>query len=99
MSEQFSWTCPSCTRKVPTRVEECRCGFRQADAPAPLREERFATEPEPKKGSSFTLPLIIVALMAIAGAAGVVMVPMWSGAPDKTASAPAAETSPMDERL
>jgi S1-C subfamily serine protease len=24
---QFSWTCPECARKVPNRLEECRCGF------------------------------------------------------------------------
>jgi S1-C subfamily serine protease len=32
--EHFSWNCPSCGRQVPTRYEECRCGFRKRDAGA-----------------------------------------------------------------
>ena len=31
-SDQFSWKCPACDRRVPARVQECRCGFRRHDA-------------------------------------------------------------------
>jgi S1-C subfamily serine protease len=31
-----AWDCPSCGRKVPSRVPECRCGFQHADVPPPL---------------------------------------------------------------
>jgi S1-C subfamily serine protease len=30
----ISWTCPSCGRRVPRRVDECRCGFSHAETPA-----------------------------------------------------------------
>jgi S1-C subfamily serine protease len=82
MSAQFSWTCPSCARKVPSRVSECRCGFQQADAPPPLPEEAFAPQPNAKK-RSFALPLLIVGIL---GAGGVAMVPMWSAAPERPAA-------------
>src|SRR4030095_5424833 len=32
-SPHLSWTCPSCGRRVPRRVAECRCGCQQPDAP------------------------------------------------------------------
>jgi S1-C subfamily serine protease len=28
-----AWNCPSCRRRVPRQVEECRCGFKWADLP------------------------------------------------------------------
>src|SRR5262245_57835403 len=33
-ASSFLWTCPSCGRGVPRRVDECRCGFKQSDVPA-----------------------------------------------------------------
>jgi putative serine protease PepD len=33
-SANISWTCPSCGRRVPRRVDECRCGFQHAETPA-----------------------------------------------------------------
>jgi S1-C subfamily serine protease len=33
-SANTSWTCPSCGRRVPRRVDECRCGFQHAETPA-----------------------------------------------------------------
>jgi serine protease Do len=29
--DHFSWNCPSCGRRVPTRFEECRCGFKKEE--------------------------------------------------------------------
>ena len=34
--DRFVWLCPACARRVPRRVDECRCGFRQADLPPGL---------------------------------------------------------------
>lgn len=33
----FTWTCPSCKRKVPSRVNECHCGFSRSQAAAAER--------------------------------------------------------------
>lgn len=37
--DQFSWGCPSCGRRVPTRFEECRCGFKKEEVPPVIVEE------------------------------------------------------------
>jgi S1-C subfamily serine protease len=29
--DQYSWNCPSCGRRVPTRFAECRCGFKMTE--------------------------------------------------------------------
>src|ERR1043166_9736580 len=29
--DQYSWNCPSCGRRVPTRFAECRCGFKMPE--------------------------------------------------------------------
>ena len=47
-SANISWTCPSCGRRVPRRVDACRCGFAHAEtsadepisAPAPTAPQR-----------------------------------------------------------
>jgi S1-C subfamily serine protease len=50
------WTCPSCGRRVPNRVAECRCGLQQPDF--------AAATPEPAtgrgKGLAFLAGLLIV---------------------------------------
>ena len=38
MPEIHAWTCPSCQRRVPPRIEECRCGTRRPEAPSALPE-------------------------------------------------------------
>jgi S1-C subfamily serine protease len=42
-SDQFSWKCPACDRRVPTRVQECRCGFRRQEPDVALPAERAET--------------------------------------------------------
>jgi hypothetical protein len=39
-----TWTCPSCGRRVPTRVAECHCGVQRDEA---LRTARSAAAPRP----------------------------------------------------
>jgi S1-C subfamily serine protease len=64
-SPSFLWTCPSCGRRVPRRVDECRCGFKQADAPV---EEAGAPAPAiaptPSRSSAWALLLFGVSLLA-----------------------------------
>ena len=49
----ISWTCPSCGRRVPRRVGECRCGFQNAETPA-----------DPPTGSPAAAPNIAAAAPA-----------------------------------
>ena len=37
--DQFSWTCPACARRVPSRVDACRCGHEKQSAPLVVPEE------------------------------------------------------------
>jgi S1-C subfamily serine protease len=65
----LSWTCPSCGRRVPRRVDECRCGCRQPDVPLdevmpPL------SGPEPgQSGSSLRNVLVAACLVVVGGIA------------------------------
>jgi S1-C subfamily serine protease len=57
-----AWICPSCDRRVPPRVDECRCGFDQADLP-------FATDARQIRGEHRKLvPLTVLAMVAAVGA-------------------------------
>ena len=38
-SDHFSWICPSCARRVPTRFDACRCGFQRQNRPPLIAEE------------------------------------------------------------
>src|SRR5919106_5719443 len=63
------WTCPSCARRVPNRVIECRCGFRHADAPPPLPEASESVTGTGRNGLAFlaagVLVGAVVALLAL----------------------------------
>ena len=63
--DQFSWVCPSCGRRVPTRFEECRCGFQRQALPPVVAEE--VTEAPERRGPS---PMVIVILVAAVGLGG-----------------------------
>ena len=57
MASEFSWVCPSCGRRVPRQVAECRCGVAQADLPP---DPPSATvEEEPPSGGS-KAPLFVL---------------------------------------
>ena len=92
---QFSWTCPSCARKVPSRVTECRCGFQQADAPPPLPDEALAPPPA-AHARSWALPLLVVVIL---GAGGLAMVPMWSATPNEPAAPAEVAEAPSRQPL
>lgn len=57
-TEPAGWDCPSCGRRVPGRIRECRCGFALADAPP---DPQPAGEPPPQP-RGFGLPLLAVGL-------------------------------------
>jgi putative serine protease PepD len=63
------WTCPSCARRVPNRVTECRCGFQQADAPPPLPPPTADVTRSGARGLLFlaagVMVCIVVALIAL----------------------------------
>ena len=69
-SDQFSWKCPACERRVPTRVQECRCGFqRHEPLDAPLTEPADAS---PRSGPSPSLFLILGAAIGLGAAVYIV---------------------------
>jgi S1-C subfamily serine protease len=82
--DQFSWTCPSCARRVPSRVDACRCGFeRPAGQPA-----EAAAEPPPERqrnGPSAWLLLFVGATVGFA-IAGVIVRSQNASAPQTTAA-------------
>jgi hypothetical protein len=66
------WTCPSCGRRVPRRVDECRCGLRQMDAPADAEPILPAAVAASSSGRGMWLLVLGLAAGALA------MVPMRS---------------------
>jgi S1-C subfamily serine protease len=84
--DHFSWSCPSCDRRVPTRFEECRCGFKKQDLP-PVVVEEPAYEP-PRSGPSASLLVILGAALGLGIA--VYIVQSQKGEPAASAQAPAA---------
>src|SRR2546422_10828666 len=78
--DQFVWTCPGCGRRVPHRVEACRCGARRA-----------AAQGEPgTSGRSYTLLVVAVLL-----GAGVSLILLRSASPrSEPTPTPIASTAP-----
>jgi len=72
-SPAFSWKCPACGRRVPSKVPTCRCGHeldadQAARLSAPPVEDAVAT-PEPGENNiAGTVVAVIMALVAIGGA-------------------------------
>ena len=61
-SANISWTCPSCGRRVPTRVDECRCGFQHAETPvdAPISATPPSAPPRQDSNSIVFLCLLVI---------------------------------------
>jgi len=59
---EHSWTCPSCGRQVPNRIEACRCGHQREDVPR-------VGQAEAEGARRFPLPLLLPLGIAIAAAA------------------------------
>ena len=84
-SEQLAWTCPACTRRVPPRVDVCRCGFLHSDLPLDTASATVAEdEPPPSRRGA----LLAIGVAAVAAAA---MLPLLSKLnPPTPVAAPAA---------
>ncbi len=96
VNDQFVWHCPSCGRRVPRRVEECRCGFRQpADEmviAAPVPNDQV-----PARGRRQlrlkTIMLLGIALLLGAGVAAVSLRSWWAPAPPPAATVATSATT------
>ena len=80
--DQLSWTCPSCGRRVPSRVDACRCGFeRPASQPAAASEE-----PAPERQSNGPSAWVLLFVGATVGfaIAGVIVRSQSASAPQAT---------------
>ena len=61
--EPFVWTCPSCGRRVPRKVEECRCGFPQPESePVSVEAQPEAPVVERSRGRGAALLAVGVVL-------------------------------------
>ena len=69
-SDQFSWKCPACDRRVPTRVQECRCGFQRQESDAALPTE--PAETSARSGPSSSLFLVLGAAIGLGAAVYIV---------------------------
>ena len=94
--EPFVWNCPSCGRRVPRRVEECRCGFRLQEA-EPVITEAASPEPPPASNHRGTLMLGAGLLLGLSLAA-LPFRSLWAPAPAATpAAAPRPGPAPVVE--
>jgi S1-C subfamily serine protease len=64
MTTAFSWICPACSRRVPSKLDQCRCGFIRDHQAAP------SDQPPPRGASTSTPAARLVAAIALAGALG-----------------------------
>src|SRR4051812_9098973 len=62
--DHFSWGCPACSRRVPTRFDECRCGFKKEDLP-PVAVDAPVPAVPARGGPSAPLVLILGAAVGI----------------------------------
>ena len=62
--DQFSWACPSCGRRVPTRFEECRCGFKKDELPPAVVTEMPTATPA-RSGAAASLLIILGAAIGL----------------------------------
>ena len=75
--EQFSWNCPTCGRRVPRAVHECRCGFRQTG-------DESVSPDEPSR----TRLLVVVAIGAAALALRSFLAPSDAASPPVAPATP-----------
>jgi S1-C subfamily serine protease len=71
VGDQFSWTCPSCARRVPSRLDTCRCGYEKPAAQPSSASEAPAPERQ-RSGPPASLLLILGAAVGLAVAGFIV---------------------------
>jgi S1-C subfamily serine protease len=63
--DHFSWMCPSCERRVPTRFDQCRCGFQRQNLPPLIAEEPAPEHAPARSGPPASLLLILGAAIGL----------------------------------
>jgi S1-C subfamily serine protease len=61
--DHYSWNCPSCGRRVPSRLEQCRCGFKMTELSAFAAEETPSTQA--RSGLAASLLIILGAAIGL----------------------------------
>jgi hypothetical protein len=89
--EHFVWNCPSCGRRVPRRIEECRCGFRLPETETVIADVP-AAEP-PAASSRRPVMMLGAAVLLGLGLAAIPLRSLWAPVP-ATMAAKAAEAAP-----
>src|SRR5262245_11828950 len=92
-STNISWTCPSCGRRVPRRVDECRCGFQHAETPAdaPISAPAPSGPPASAPRRQDSTHIVFLSLLVIVAGGIVALYLLRESAP---VPAKAAATSP-----
>jgi len=93
-SANISWTCPSCGRRVPRRVDACRCGFPHAETPA---DAPISAPPPPAPPRQDSNRIVFLSLLVIVAGGIVALFLLRESAPvpatAATSSGPAAQVS------
>src|SRR5258705_7093596 len=93
-AEHFSWGCPSCGRRVPTRVDECRCGFNRQDLPPVPGQE--PTNIPTRSGPTASLLVILGAAIGLGVAVYIVQSQKDEPVASVTSETPAAHAGPVE---
>jgi S1-C subfamily serine protease len=92
---EFSWLCPECGRRVPNKMEICRCGGSRVEVlPAGSLDAPSTTAPAPR---SNMLPWLVLGIVTVAAAGGLIalqVIPV-KGGPAAVVSDPAAPSAPI----
>jgi S1-C subfamily serine protease len=90
----ISWTCPSCGRRVPRRVDACRCGFAHAESSA---DEPISAPPPPAPQRQDSNQIVFLSLLVIVAGGIVALFLLRESAPvpatAATSSGPATQVS------
>ena len=86
--DEFVWHCPSCGRRVPRRLEECRCGFRLTDSDA---VKATPSAPRARRPSGYLLLGLIIGL----GVAAISLRTLWTP-PGTDADSPAVNIARLE---
>ena len=90
----ISWTCPSCGRRVPRRVDACRCGFAHAETSA---DEPISAPPPPAPQRQDSNQIVFLSLLVIVAGGIVALFLLRESAPvpatAATSSGPATQVS------
>lgn len=89
-SPQYSWVCPECSRKVPNRFDQCRCGAARPDVEILPEGARDDTAPEALVPGRFSQASIVVGGLFLAGVIAFLVLRSGSTVASKTADQPVA---------